>query len=104
DRHTSGKIVTWTERATLQGPDPASRPVTGAQNTGAPGFYGRGGTTSQAQSAAAVAAQTGFAVNVEAVVLDGKIQSLAYVFGNQVTRTDPSLDGRAQLPATVGLA
>jgi ketosteroid isomerase-like protein len=106
DRHTSGNLVTWTERATLQGPDPGGRPVTaaaGGQNAGAPGFYGRGGA-GQAQSAASLAAQTAFAVNVEAVVLDGKIQSLAYVFGNQVVRTDAALDGRAQLPATVGLA
>jgi hypothetical protein len=45
-----------------------------------------------------------FAVNVEAVVQDGKIQSVAYIFGTQAARADASLDGRAQLPAPFGLA
>ncbi|MFN2604570.1 MAG: hypothetical protein ABR582_17705, partial [Gemmatimonadaceae bacterium] len=42
-------------------------------------------------------------MTVEAVVQDGKIRSLAYASSNQPLRTDPSLDGRAQLPASVGL-
>jgi len=104
DRHTSGNLVTWTERATLQAPEPSGRPGNGSvgQTTGGPGFYSRGGGGGQVQQP--TTAQAGFAVNVEAVVLDGKIQSMAYVFGSPATRTDPSLDGRAQLPASLGLA
>jgi len=52
---------------------------------------------------AVIAAQPGFAVTVEAVVQDGKIQSLSYIFGGPAPRTDPSLAGRAELPASVGL-
>ena len=46
---------------------------------------------------------SGFVVNVDAIVQDGKIRSLSYQTGNAPLRPDPSLDGRAQLPATVGL-
>jgi hypothetical protein len=51
-----------------------------------------------------VTTTSGFAVGVEAVVQDGKIRSLAYMAANQAIRADPSLEGRAQLPAAVGLA
>ena len=44
-----------------------------------------------------------FVVSVEAVVQDGKIRTLAYLPANQPLRADPALDGRAQLPASVGL-
>jgi hypothetical protein len=84
DRHASGNHVSWTERSgNTTGPDPtrATQGVNGA-----------------------LAAPNSFTVNVEAVVQDGKIQSLSYLFGTQVARADPSLDGRAQLPAAVGLA
>jgi hypothetical protein len=96
DRHTSGNIVTWTERSTLQPPEPSTRPGGGTS------FYGRTGAPGQTQSPG-VTLQNGFAVTVEAVVQDGKIQSLAYVFGTPAARSDPSLDGRAQLPAVIGL-
>ena len=55
-----------------------------------------GGPNSNANAAA-------FLVSVEAVVQDGKILSLAYMSTGQPLRTDPALDGRAQLPASVGL-
>ncbi|HEY2593047.1 MAG TPA: hypothetical protein VGK33_04020, partial [Chloroflexota bacterium] len=48
--------------------------------------------------------QAAFLVTVEAVVQDGKIESMSYIFGSQVPRPDPALEGRAQLPASVGLA
>jgi hypothetical protein len=106
DRHTSGNIVTWTERTTLQSPDPTSRSTVGASQTtaAAPGVPGRGGNGAITNGSGFNQQQTGFAVSVEAVIMDGKIQSMAYVFGSPVTRTDPALEGRAQLPATVGLA
>jgi hypothetical protein len=105
DRHTSGNIVTWTERSTVQPPVPSTRPPQGYSGgpTGSTGLGNRTGVPGQGGNAA-VNANQGFAVNVEAVVLDGKIQSMTYVFGGQVTRPDPALDGRAQLPATIGLA
>jgi len=108
DRHISGNIVTWTERMSLQLPDPSSRPTTGQSGIPGSGFSGRPGVPGQGGNAAANAqtggVQNGFAVSVEAVVMDGKIQSMAYVFGGQALRPDPALDGRAQLPAGIGLA
>ncbi len=83
DRHTSGNHVTWTERSGTTAPD-SSRPPQGFNS--------------------ALAAPNSFTVSVEAVVQDGKIQSLSYLFGTTIARTDTSLDGRAQLPAAVGLA
>ena len=35
---------------------------------------------------------------------DGKIRSVTYLTPNQPTRVDPALEGRAQLPASAGLA
>jgi hypothetical protein len=76
----SGERVSWTERSGGQGPQQAPNGLaTGAANPNA------------------------FIVSVEAVVQDGKIRSVAYMAGSQVARPDPALDGRAQLPATVGL-
>lgn len=99
DRHTSGNVVTWTERTTVQ--SPADSSTRSAQANVGPVVPGRGGNG--AVSGAAGIAQSGFAVSVEAVVLDGKISSMAYVFGNATSRPDPALEGRAQLPASVGL-
>ena len=81
----------WTERAGNQGPTPQGQPMSLAQVQGS-----NGGTNGNASS-------IGFLVSVEAVVQDGKIRSLAYMAANQPLRTDPALDGRAQLPATAGL-
>jgi ketosteroid isomerase-like protein len=104
DRHASGNIVTWTERTTLQANDPSGRiPQTSSNSVPGSGFGGRSGVPGQGGNGA-VTTQPGFAVSVEAVVMDGKIQSMAYIFGNQATRPDPALDGRAQLPAGLGLA
>jgi len=83
DRHASGNHVSWTERSGTTDPNPTRPPQ---------GFNG------------SLTAQNSFTVNVEAVVQDGKIQSLAYLFGTTVARSDPALDGRAQLPAAFGLA
>jgi hypothetical protein len=80
DRRTSGNRVTWTERTGGQGP---------GQQQALNGPL----ATSQA-----------FQINVEAVVQDGKIRSLSYLPSAQPARADPALDGRAQLPAAVGLA
>jgi hypothetical protein len=89
DRKTNGSRVTWSERS--------GGPVTGQP---------QGQVTQQGSSVSANSTVTtsGFAVGVEAVVQDGKIRSLAYMAANQVTRPDPALEGRAQLPAAVGLA
>ena len=103
DRHVSGNIVTWTERSSSQLGQTARLPGYGgaATTTGVPNA-GRSGAN---QGPTAVAAQAGgFAITVEAVVQDGKIQSLAYVFGGPSPRSDPALQGRAELPAGIGLA
>ena len=91
DRRVNGTRVTWTERAGTQGPSPQGQPMSLAQSQGS-----NGGPNSTANSNA-------FVVSVEAVVQDGKIQSLAYLPTNQPLRSDPAFDGRAQLPASVGL-
>jgi hypothetical protein len=85
DRKVTGNRVSWTERSGGMGPDqqPQMR---------APSGFGAG------------LANTSFTINVEAVVQDGKIQSLSYMFGGQPARIDPALDGRAELPAGFGLA
>jgi SnoaL-like domain len=84
DRQVNGTRVTWTERAAGPGTEPQTRPPQGL-NAGA-------------------AAPSGFTFGVEAVVQDGKIRSITYLPPNQAPLTDPSLEGRAQLPATIGLA
>lgn len=102
DRRVSGNIVTWTERTTVQSPEPSGRQTQSyVGQTGATGPPARG--TGVAPSTTSNV-QTGFTVSVEAVIMDGKIQSMQYMFGNQAARPDPALDGRAQLPATIGLA
>jgi hypothetical protein len=85
DRKVIGNHVTWNERSGgPTGGDPQPRSPQGF--SGAPG------------------SAVSFTSSVEAVVQDGKILSLSYAYGGQVARTDPALDGRAQLPAAFGLA
>jgi SnoaL-like domain len=84
DRQVSGTRVTWTERTSGPGGEPQSRPPQGLT--------------------AAAASANAFTFGVEAVVQDGKIRSIIYLPGTQAPRADPSVDGRAQLPASVGLA
>jgi hypothetical protein len=84
DRQVNGGRVTWTERAAGPGGDGQTRPPQGL-NVG-------------------TASLSGFTFGVEAVVQDGKIRSITYLPPNQAPRTDPIFDGRAQLPASVGLA
>ena len=91
DRKVNGTRVTWTERAGTQGPSPQGQPMSLSQSQGS-----SGGPNSTANTNV-------FVVSVEAVVQDGKIQSLAYLPASQPLRADPALDGRAQLPAGVGL-
>jgi ketosteroid isomerase-like protein len=103
DRHASGNIVTWTERTSSQFINPGGRPqgyVPGASTGAAPNLPGRGAPPAPS----GVVSQAAFAVTVEAVVQDGKIQSLSYIFGGPSPRTDPNLEGRAELPASLGLA
>jgi len=83
DRRASANRVTWTERAGGPGAEGQVRPPQGFN--GGSGFSG------------------GFTISVEAVVQDGKIRSLIYAPANQPARIDPSLEGRAQLPASIGL-
>ena len=85
DRHVAGTQVTWTERTGSTGTDSPPR-------------------TAMGLSSAALATPGAFTVNVEAVVQDGKIQSLSYLFGTPAARPDPAVEGRAQLPASLGLA
>jgi ketosteroid isomerase-like protein len=87
DRHVSGNHVSWVERLAAGSPQSSSPQPQGRS----PGLAGT------------VLTANSFAINVEAVVQDGKIQSLAYTFGGQPAQPDPALDGRAQLPAVVGL-
>jgi hypothetical protein len=91
DRKTNGSRVTWTERS--------GAPVSGQPQGQLPPQGPGAGLSSGAN-----VTTTGFAVGVEAVVQDGKIRSLAYMAANQAARPDPALEGRAQLPAAVGLA
>jgi hypothetical protein len=86
DRHSSGNRVMWDERAAAPAGSPRPgqpAPTTGVNN--------------------AVANGSGFVVSVDAIVQDGKIRALSYQTANAPLRPDPALDGRAQLPATVGL-
>jgi hypothetical protein len=82
ERRTSGNRVTWTERSGGQGPGPGS----------------------QSQLNGPLSAPLAYQVNVEATVQDGKIRTLTYLPTAQPVRFDPALDGRAQLPASLGLA
>jgi ketosteroid isomerase-like protein len=106
DRRSTGNIVTWTERTTAQTTSPSARPQ--GVTLAAPSSGTQPGSASRAASnqgpSAVIAAQSGFAVTVEAVVQDGKIQSMSYIFGGPTPRSDPSLEGRAELPAGIGLA
>jgi SnoaL-like protein len=82
ERRTSGNRVTWTERG-------GGAPSPGQQS---PSLNGP------------LSSSQGFQINVEAVVQDGKIRSLTYLATVPPQRADLALDGRAQLPAGVGLA
>jgi hypothetical protein len=82
ERRTLGNRVTWTERAGGQGP---------------------GQSQGQALNGPLANPQA-FQISVEAIVQDGKIRSLSYLPAAQPLRADSALDGRAQLPASVGLA
>jgi hypothetical protein len=73
DRQVSGDRVSWTERIT------SSQSFSISQGSG------------------------GFEVTVEAMVHDGKIQSLSYAGVGQSLRIDPSADARGQVPAIFGL-
>jgi SnoaL-like protein len=88
DRKVNGTHVSWIERSGGAGTEPQGRPPQGLNS---------GALTANSPA-------TAFTVNVEAVVQDGKIQSMAYLFGTQAARPDPALEGRAQLPAGFGLA
>jgi hypothetical protein len=105
DRHGSGNIVSWTERTgtpQIAGPTARLPGYTGGPTSqGSTSFSGRTGT---GQPTVSVTPQASFLVTVDAVVQDGKIESMSYVFGSQAPRPDPALEGRAQLPAGVGLA
>jgi hypothetical protein len=104
DRHASGSLVSWTERT---GSPQVTAPTARLPGyTGGPTSLGAQGATSRpgSQPTTTVTPQAGFLVTVDAIVQDGKIQSMSYVFGSQVPRPDPALEGRAQLPASVGLA
>ncbi len=83
DRQVSGNRVTWTERTSGPGTESQTRPPQGF-SAGVPGA-------------------TAFTISVEAIVQDGKIRSLTYLPANQAPRGDLVDDGRAQLPAAVGL-
>jgi ketosteroid isomerase-like protein len=87
DRRVTGNRVIWTERSG----------TTGASSQGQPPSLAQGSNGTPVGSA------NTFVVTVEAVVQDGKIRSLAYITASAPLRTDPALDGRAQLPASVGL-
>lgn len=80
DRLSVGQQVSWTERTT-------------PPNPGQTGGQGRptGATTG------------GFVVNAEAIVQDGKIRMLSYALGSVAVRPDPTVEGRALLPAVAGL-
>jgi SnoaL-like domain len=82
ERRTLGNRVTWTERA-------------GGQGAGQGQGQALNGPLANPQA---------FQISVEAIVQDGKIRSLSYLPAAQPLRADSALDGRAQLPASVGLA
>lgn len=85
DRRASGNRVVWTERAGGFNGEQGIRPPQGFN--GAPGF----------------GAVPAFSITVEAVVQDGKIRAISYIPAGGPSRSDTSLDGRAQLPAAIGL-
>jgi hypothetical protein len=84
DRQVGGNRVVWTERVSGPGPESPTRPPQG--------LYVGGSSPS------------GFSFGVEAIVQDGKIRSITYLPANQAPLLDASVDGRAQLPASFGLA
>lgn len=99
DRRVNGNHVSWTERSGSQsGTDQQQAAAVGQSQQVRPGLNVGGVQTRPGVSVVS------FSINVEALVQDGKIRSVAYALPNQPARPDPSLEGRAQLPASVGLA
>lgn len=92
DRRVAGNHVTWTERSGTVSPDQQQQ-----QQVRPPAMWGQSPN-------GPVGLQNGLSITVEAVVQDGKIQALSYIFGGQAPRPDPAIEGRAQLPAAYGLA
>jgi hypothetical protein len=102
DRHSTGNHVTWTERT--GGTSPTGQPVPVQAQPPLAGAQGLNGAVAANASLNGNASNANaFLVNVEAVVQDGKIRSVAYLSGATPGRIDPALEGRAQLPASVGL-
>jgi hypothetical protein len=103
DRHTNGNRVTWTERSGTTGStsqNGQSAPPLAQSVATAPGVTS---VNLNNPNSGQNANSAGFLVNVEAVVQDGKIRSVAYLAAVTPGRIDPALEGRAQLPASVGL-
>jgi hypothetical protein len=106
DRHVKGSVVSWAEQSSTQSSGASSQVITPGPTGGnvtQTGFNGVRGSSPPRGAIVAFTPQTTFSVSVEAVVQDGKILSLAYIFGSPAPRVDPSLEGRAELPASVGL-
>ena len=106
DRHVNGSVVSWTEQSGTQSSGSSGQVTTPGPTGGnftQTGFSGVRGSSPPRGANAGFTPQATYSVSVEAVVQDGKILSLAYVFGSPAPRVDPSLDGRAELPASVGL-
>lgn len=107
DRRSNGNRVTWTERSGTTG----ANSQTGQGQLQPPAAAAQGLTSAAAAAAATTSNANsgvtgnsgGFLVNVEAVVQDGKIRSVAYLAAATPGRIDPALEGRAQLPASAGL-
>lgn len=89
DRHANGTRVSWTERSGGQASGQAAQ--------------GPGASSLASSTMSSSVSTPAFAVSVEAIVRDGKIRSLVYLAANQPARVDAVPDGRAQLPASVGL-
>jgi hypothetical protein len=89
DRRASGTRINWTERSGTT--NSATQTQTGVQ-------------AQRPSAAEGVSANpSAYVVNVEAVVQDGKIRSLTFLATTTPLRPDPALEGRAQLPASIGL-
>jgi hypothetical protein len=102
--------VTWTERSSTQGPGQPTTgvgPTQGGQSQSAAAqtqaITGQSQSLNSALAASNAATPNTVLVSVEAIVQDGKIRSMAYLTTGGPGRIDPSLEGRAQLPASAGL-
>src|ERR1700716_1401448 len=110
DRHSNGNRVTWTERSGgtgVNGQTAASQSQAQPRPAGAQGLTGaaaaNAGLNANLANGGVNGNASGFVVTVEAVVQDGKIRSVAYLAAAAPGRIDPAVEGRAQLPASVGL-